>query len=416
MIARLIYVYGPIIQMIVGLLVALRYWNKVGAKICVGYYLLRVAFLFTAWPLIHKIPVDIKVWMVHAQWLADEGLFPVVDFPTAYHLGFNFLLWLSYKILHSPYSIMFMFNIFEMASIPLMYKALKDIFDEKISKRAVILFVSSPLCWSCNLAGQDEPIIIFFVSLILYSLSRSKFMFSALSAFGCFAATKILVPIYFWVPFFVARWKGVVLLAGALCSYWVFAIVLGVNPFDFRSSIDLTKPAGSLMNAGFVRGSIWYYMQSVPKYVHFILLFGSWSVSALVFLKSIMSDKLEFQLRLRLSCVLMSICGLEFFVFYRVCYYPYMLPFLPFALSAVQFLKLRNKINVKFVVIAFVLWLGFLAHKEDGNKWMYLLGYTIDYGIYGGYILFIMTFMLGVKEYLTSPWQGIKTLLKPSRM
>ena len=410
MIARTIYLWWPFAQMFLGLVLAYRYWDRIGAKTYALYYLLRMVFLFTAWPMISKVPVDIKVWLIHAQWMSDSGLFPVADFPTAYHLGFNLILWLSYSIFHSPYSIMAAFNLFEIAAIPFMFLASKRIFGEKTAKRAVILFITAPLCWSCNLAGQDEPIIIFFSMVTLYALAKCKYFTSGILWFLCFAATKVLVPIYFWCMLIAAKWKGVALLVGGMLLYWIVAFAIGINPFDFRSGTDLNSPGFDLSQAGYVRGSVWQYLRSVPKPIHFIMLLGSWGITALVFIKALWNYGLEWMIRLRVACVLATIAGLEFFAFYRVCYYPYMLPFLPFALVSVLSLDIGQKRRM-VIISLFVVWLGFIAHKEDGNAWIWGLGYFVDAILYFGYAFFIAVFMNANKKYLTSPLVGLRTVM-----
>lgn len=409
MIARTIYLFWPFAQMLIGLWLAYRYWQRIGTKTCVAYYFLRTVFIFTAWPLIGKIPVDIKVWAIHAQWMVDDGLFPVAEFPTAYHLGFNFILWLSYKIFHSPYSIMFVFNLFEVAAIPFMYMAIKNVFDEKTAKRTVIMFVTAPLCWICALGGQDEPIIIFFSSMLLYCLSRCRLLLGFIAAFGCFAMTKILVPIYFWGNMIVGKWKGVFLLILSMVVYWVIAVFIGINPFDFRSGVDLNQPAASLFDAGYVRGSVWYYLRFVPKVVQFAALAISWGITALMFLKTLWGNEIDLKVRLEVSCVMMALAGLEFFAFYRVCYNPYMMPFLPFIFSSIMNLSIDRR-WCKRICVGLVLWLWFVSHKEDGNRWIWAMGYAVDAIIYAGYIVFGVLLFTGYRRYTNSPLDGIKVV------
>ena len=409
MISRTIYLFWPTLQMLLGLWLAYRYWDRIGVKTCIVYYLMRMAFLFTAWPLIGKVPVDIQVWAVHASWLVDDGLLPVIDFPTAYHLGFNFLLWLSYSLFHSPYSIMLIFHCFEIASIPFLYLAFKNVYDEKTAKRVVIIVISAPICWYCAIYGQDEPIVMFFSSLLLLALANGKTILAAFFAFLCFSATKVLVPIYLWANMVVSKGKGLLLLVGAMTAYWAFALLLGVNPFDFRSGTTLDSPGFDLSAAGYVRGSVWYYLRSIPKPLHFVALMGSWGLSALAFLKAFLDAGLEYQKRLQLSCVLVTIVGLEFFAFYRVCYYPYMLPFIPCAVSAMCNLDLQPKWR-RFVIVTFVLWLWFLPFKEGANCWVSAMGYGVDAILYFGYCFFSAVLFYGSRKHITSPWTGFKSI------
>lgn len=408
-----LYFFVTFLQFFLGLFLAWKCWNRIGFKTGVAYYLVRTLVVFTFLPLHGDlVPPDIKVWLAHAGWMVDRHLFPSVDFPTAYHLGFNLILWGSYSIVHSPFAIMFAFGLFEMAAVPLLFFSLRDVFDEKTAKRSLILFVSSPCLWRNVLFGQDEPILVFFVGLILLMLVRNRTVWAAVAAFLGFAATKILAPVYFAAFFICMRMRGVLLLAAALVAYWLLALALGVNPFDLTSSADLSRPAASLADSDFVRGSVWYYMQSVPSLVQYAVLAAVTGLTTLLFLPTLVDGVRERRERLQAVCALASVLMLEFLSLFRISYEPYIIPFLPVAFATLLTLGLKS-LFLRLMALSFFAWTVFFEYKAAPTRWIQALGYGLDVILYVGYIAYGILFLAAAKAkgWLSSPRKGVCTTL-----
>lgn len=404
-----LYFFATFLQFFLGLFLAWKFWNRIGVKTGVAYYLVRTLVVFTFLPQHGDlVPPDIKVWLVHAGWMVDQNMFPAVDFPTAYHLGFNLILWASYSVVHSPFAIMFAFGLFEMAAIPLLYFALRDIFDEKTAKRTLILFVSSPCLWRNVLFGQDEPVLVFFFALLLLMLARNRTVLAAVAAFLGFAATKILTPVYFAVFFVCARLKGILLLAVALGAYWLLAIALGGNPFDLTCSDDLSRPADSLADSGFVRGCAWFYLRSVPGFVQYAVLATVMGLTTLLFLPTLVDEARERCERLRATCALTSVLMLEFLCFFRISYEPYIIPFLPVAFATLLTLDFKGGWS-RALALSFFAWTVFFEYKEAPTRWVRALGYGLDVILYVGYVVYGALFLAAAKAkgWLSSPCKGI---------
>ena len=405
-----LYFFATFLQFFLGLFLAWKFWNRIGVKTGIAYYLVRTLVVFTFLPLHGDlVPPDIKVWLVHAGWMVDQNMFPAVDFPTAYHLGFNLILWAGYSVVHSPFAIMFAFGLFEMAAIPLLYSALRGIFDEKTAKRSLILFVSSPCLWRNVLFGQDEPILVCFIALLLLMLVRNRTAGAAVAAFLGFAATKILAPVYFAVFFLCSRLKGIVFLVLALCAYWLLAFALGGNPFDLTCSDDLSQPAGSLADSGFVRGCAWYYLRSVPGVVQYAVLAATTGFSTLLFLPAVSDVSRSQAERLRAASLLTSVLMLEFLCFFRISYDPYIIPFLPVAFASLLTLDFKGPF-LRMLALSFFAWTVFYEYKEAPTRWVQALGYGLDVILYGGYVLYGALFFAAAKAkgYLSSPLAGLR--------
>lgn len=410
---RIILMLLPALQFAVGLLLAWRFWNRIGAKTCIVYYVLRTVLLFSVLPyMISKVPPDVRVWMTHAEWMTDLGLFPDVGFPTAYQLGFNFLLWLSYKVWHNPYSIMLTFNVFDCVSIPFMYAAFRELYNEKSARRIVILFITSPCCWLCSFWGQDEPVVCCFTMAALWMLVRNRLALAAVYAFLCYAFTKALAPMYFAFIFLRARWKGVAAVALAVGVYCVISLCFGINPFDFRSAVTLDQAATSIADNGYVRGSVWYYFKPVPEILQYGTILAVLVAVGLMFVKTLWNDECDEKTRLQIACVLTAVFAFDIFAFFRLCYEAYMLPFLPVMIAS--FLKLEVKRRYRLAaLVVFLGWVMFFMRKEPrGQSFLSSVSYVLDTIVYIGYVVFPAVLLYGYRKYLTTPWAGIRILPK----
>lgn len=407
---RLINMVIPVLVMAFGMFAAWKCPDRLGWKSLAVYYLARTAFIFIYIPSTGWIPYDIRTWMVHADWMAADGLFPDVDFLTAYHLGFNLLLYVAYRIFPSPYSIMAAFTVFELIAVPVLYHALKTVFDDRVARCSVILFVTSPACWDCAVYGQDEPIILAAVAGVLLLLARSRLLSAAFVAFLGFAGTKMLTPMYFGLLFLVKRWKGVLVLLLAVIAYILIPVAIGIDPFDFRSADSLTEVARDISADGYARGTVWYYLQPVPSWLQFGSLLAVFSLIALAFVKGLWLDAAEHLLRLRLVCVLTALFGFSFCAFYRICHEPYMMPFLPLIIAALMGAKIRKRVR-SALTAAFVVWAYVFVHKDPHGPSVFMsLGYALDVAVYLGYLVFPAALLYGYRKNLTSPVEGLKSL------
>lgn len=409
---RIFLLLLPALLLFAGMFLAWKCADRLGTRSCIAFFIVRTALLFFALPYLSSpIPPDIRVWASHAEWMVDEGLFPDIGFPTAYQLGFNLLLFIAYEVWHHPYSIMAVFNLFDLASVPFMYLAFRELFDVKTAKRIVILYLTSPCSWICAFFGQDEPVVCCFAMAALWMLAKNRLAVAAVHAFLGFFFTKAFAPVYLGLFFLRSRWKGVAFVVLGIVIYCGISVGLGIDPFDFRSASALDEVAtASIADNGFVRGSVWYYLQQVPSLVQYGALLAASVVTGLMFVKTLWDEGIEANERLRATLVLTALFAFWFFAFFRLCYEPYMLPFLPVMIAAFLMLEYTPRTRA-MLLAAFLGWALFFMRKDpQGHSFLTSMGYALDAVVYVGYLVFPTVLIHGYRRNLISPFAGLKLL------
>lgn len=176
MINFLYYHLIPMVLMPLGFLLAWKWWNKVGKKALIFFWVFR--FLFMAFAVVYAgvgVPADSKGWAMHGDWIAQGGYMPGIDFLTPYNIGFNGLLACCSLVRQgSIWPLSVVFSITGFFGCCLIYKVLAKVFDIETAKKTLILFLFSPVSYYAAEGMQDEWMQFFFLSLILFMMVQNS--------------------------------------------------------------------------------------------------------------------------------------------------------------------------------------------------------------------------------------------------
>ena len=315
----------------VGVLVASKFWDKCGLKTAVAYYAVRIAAMVAAVEAFGMIPFDVSGWHLHAGWMVEKGLFPGRDFLTPYHLGFNGLLALCEAVWHSPAGIVVLFTLCEALALRLLYKVADKLLGDKIAKRGMILYLSSPIClMQSTFSAQDESLFTLAIAACLYFtfVADSRAGRSATSVFAVFC-TKLIAPFYM-VPFLLLRrWKAVAFLGLVFAAYMAATSLFGLHPLNlaFGREPGLAAPADDILGLD-TSGNLASLFPMVPGAIWNLALVGLLSVTFLASLRPLNSAP-DDRTRLCLAIRLMTVWVLAFMLFYRMTYSYYLIPVFP---------------------------------------------------------------------------------------
>jgi hypothetical protein len=322
----------------VGSLVASRWWDRCGLKSAIAYYVVRIAAMVAAVKALGLVPFDVSGWHLHAGWMVEKGLFPGRDFLTPYHLGFNGLLALCEVMWRSPSSIVVFFTLCEALALRLLYKVADKLLGNKVAKRGIILYLSSPIClMQSTFSAQDETLFTLAIAACLYFtfVADSRAGRSAASIFAVFC-TKPIAPFYM-VPFLLLRrWKAVAFFGLAFAAYMAAAILLGLHPLNlaFGREPGLAAPADDILGL-VTSGNLASLFPMVPDTIWDVALVTLLSVTFLASLRPLCSA-LDDRVRLSLAIRLMTVWLLAFMLFFRMTYSYYLIPVFPLMCLMVQ--------------------------------------------------------------------------------
>ena len=314
-----------------GCVVAAKWWDKCGLKTAISYYIVRIAVMVAAVEAIGIVPYDVSGWHLHAGWMVEKGLFPGRDFLTPYHLGFNGLLALCETVWRSPASIVVLFTLCEAVALRLLYKVADKLLGNKVAKRGIILYLTSPIClMQTTLSAQDETLFMFAISAFLYftfvaDSAKGRSLVSALSVF----CTKLLAPFYMFPFLLLKRWKAMAVFVAALGGYLAAAWLFGLHPLLLRFGREpgLDAPADEI--AGIATfGNIPSLLPDVPEMIWTALLLASLAVTFLAGARSLFGEA-DAARRLRSSTLLLFSLLLEFMLLNRMTYTYYLIPVFP---------------------------------------------------------------------------------------
>lgn len=338
--------------MVFGFFLSWKFWDRFGVKTVLSYYFLRTLGVIIIWTCYYnEIPFDLRGWYAQTCWMVDLGKIPGRDFSTPYNLGFEILLYLAVWIYRSPFSILVLFASLEMCSTYFLYQAFHKLCGEKVAKRSLLLFVTSPICCSSAFFAQDEPIMLLGAGVILWLLVNNKDKLIGIFSILTFFFTKIFSPLYFLSFCLVSGKKTLWTTMIGICVYWGIALLLGINPFDFQFSEELETNAHTHQNFGgmITRGSVWRYLPDVSPTIPLLITAVLLGIVALVFAAWLLNERQARKLRLMYAGLLSGALYLAFNLSYPMNFHQYAVPIIPFVI--VVFLERSNYLVADFICL-----------------------------------------------------------------
>ena len=315
----------------VGVLVASKWWNRCGMKAAVTYYAVRIAAMVAAVEALGMVPFDVSGWHLHAGWMVEKGMFPGRDFLSPYNLGFNGLLALCESVWRSPSSIIVFFTLCEALALRLLYKVADKLLGRKVTKRGMILYLSSPIClMQSTFSAQDETLFTLAIAAYLYFtfVADSRVGRSLTSVFSILF-TKLIAPFYM-VPFvLIRRWRAAAVFGIAFVAYLCVVRLLGLDPFclAFGREPGLAASADDILGLT-TSGNLASLFPMVSDTVRNVALVVLLSVTGLAALRPLLTVTDDCG-KLRLATRLMTVWLLIFMLFYRMTYTYYVIPVFP---------------------------------------------------------------------------------------
>lgn len=330
-----------ILFLITGIIIASRYATKVGMKSFVAYYLFRLISMAGLFYVMNQLPPDVHGWYQHALWM-NEGYFPGQDFLSPYYLGFNFLLFLSIFIFNSPFSIIILFTIIEALSLILLFKGLVKVYDELISKKIIILYITSPITtFTAWFAAQDEVLLllgtVILLNIIIYN--KSLLSFFVITYFSVFF-TKIF-SIFYLQPFCLyKRWKSSALGVLSLVLYIGLSKFFNMDPFcmQFGRGLGL-EIKGDQIAYMLTPGSLWYLFPKVPIVIMKMSFFICICIVSIFFFPDFLKKNRSRNENVYIVSSLLCVWYLIFNIFYPMTFTSYAIPIIPFILILMTYFK-----------------------------------------------------------------------------
>ena len=315
----------------VGGIVASKWWDKCGLKTAVAYYAVRIVAMVVAVEALGMVPFDVSGWHLHAGWMVGKGLFPGRDFLTPYHLGFNGLLALCESVWRSPSAIVVFFTLCEALAMRLLYKVADKLLGNKMAKRGMILYLSSPIClMQSTFSAQDETLFTLAIAACLYFtfVADSHAGRSMTSIFAVFC-TKLIAPFYMMPFLLLRRWKAVAVFGLAFAAYLTATGFFELHPLNitFGREPGLAAPADDILSFS-TSGNFVVLFPMVPDAIWNIALLVLLSVTLLAALRPLFEAP-DDRTRLCLAVRLMTVLLLVFMLFYRMTYSYYLIPVFP---------------------------------------------------------------------------------------
>ena len=373
------FIINDIVEILIsvaGVVIAWRWWNRVGTRSVIVFYALRYLVMVLAMSFVEGFgSVDLAGWYMHAEWMVDQGLMPQRDFHSPYHLGFNALLSLSVWLWHSPYAIVLAFTLAELLAIWYLYPVLAHVGSVRSAKRTIILFMTSPVAIHAARSTQDEPLLLLGVSTIVWALVRNRTALAVAAATLTFASTKVFSLLYFAAFAGWRKWRGVATVLAIVVSYWTLGWALGVHPLDcsFGREIGMDAVADQPV-ADVTRGNLWTLFEGVPVLARYAVLLTALGIAGLVF-RQVLFDDTDSRSQLVAAMRLTAVWYLLFNGLSPMSFFMYMVPALPFIL----FLLLEDgSWSGRGMLAAFLVWSVAFAFKDVQSSFIDRMGIVFD--------------------------------------
>lgn len=370
---------------IVGFIVAKRYYNFVGVKSLLVYFFAKI-ILSSVIVYYGVVPPDVSGWQMHGEWIVKGGLVPGRDFLSPYYMGFNGLIALSIWLWDSPVSIIILFSLVELLALICLYRGVQPILGEKICKRMLILYLTSPIWSFCSFFGaQDEVLCLLGVSILIMLLFTEKLNTWLIFIFTFFgiAVTKLLAVFYFQPLLFARKYRTLWMGLGALGSYVLLAIYAGVNPFNliFGREPGLSAMGDRIANM-VTLGNVCFYFKAMGGISSFgaIMCIISFGLVGLFFVKYLLTiDRMDKKRAFVVISSLMMAWCCCFNLFYSMTFNSYLLPFVPIVLSILLYQ------GSKYILVTYYVWASLVAYK-DSFYWHYKTfetsGWQVAFSLY----------------------------------
>lgn len=306
-------------------------WDKVGLKSLLTYYGVRVMGMLGLVVFVKQVPPDVSGWYLHGQWMIG-GHFPGVDFLSPYHAGFNALLALGAFLFKNPIGIVLLFTGAELLAVVLLYKCLEDLFSREVSKKSIILYLTSPIVFFQSFLGaQDETLLLLGIALVLYAVVRTaKFGMFFLSLIFSVVFTKVLAVFYLFPFAAIKRYKGLASLIVIIGIYLLAVYAFGIKPIELNFGRELGLNAqcdkiGEMVTIG----NVWYLLPKVPGIVPAGLMAVCLGLLSLPIVKNFfMMDSSERTL-IADAIYLSVVWVLVFSLLYKMTFSAYLIPIVP---------------------------------------------------------------------------------------
>jgi len=356
-----------------GLVVAFKYWDKVGKRCLLAFYAMRLIIMFGMIVVLKAVPSDLGMWVDHILWI-KQGYVPGLDFLSIYFLGFEYMFAGVYSVGNSPYSVAVLLSIAELIGLGCFFALVEKVCSTKIAKQSVILYVLSPFCLIASmLSAQDETLILCGVAAYAYyALAKPSIVGRIMTLALTIVLTKLTIVFYLIPVASLKRYKGVFCCIGLFALYCVLVKLMGANPFNLSQSDHLGLEAAHSTTANLtVFGNIWYCFgtaigdASRPIVVPEVVAYGVFAITAALFafplVPSFFNKKSDVSVRLDAFSLMLFGWLILLMLFTKAIYSPYFIPAIPFALYLV--VKDRER-GGKTTLPLMLAWLLVMAYKD----------------------------------------------------
>jgi len=310
-----------VVIFVTGLQIAKRWWCKIGIKILVLYYCIRLVLMWGLIEVIGIVPPDIACW---GNVLIDPivvGKYTVWSFQSVYYIGFVTLGVMLCNLFHSYFGLSLMFNVAEFFALLFLHEVLKKVYDKAIARKTIILYLASPFGVIVSFLGaQDEPLIMLAMFAFLYFVVvRDNLLGRFVSIIFGVLFTKILVLFYMFPVVFQKRVKGLMALVGAFMLYFLARYIGHQNILHIEG-----------LSGVITLGNFWYILNFVPKWLQLGIFAILLSLLMLSLSPNFIKDGASPRESLD-SVMVMSVClHFTFVLCHRMCFSAYLLPMIPF--------------------------------------------------------------------------------------
>lgn len=396
--------------MCIGLFCAWKLWKYLGFKSLFCFYIIRMVWVCLGYYFFPTaIAGDWFGWQMHARWILD-GKVPGIDFLSPYSLGFNGFLSMGVWLWDSPNVLVVLFSVVEFCAVLLFYSLIKRVSGCVVAKRTIILYLSSSICYVSAKGIQDETLILLGVAASLCLILQSKKMTACFTCCLAVLFSKIIAIVYFIPVILSGRIRSALLLSLFCVVYYGGLLLAGVRPimFKFGRALGLNAIADSC-DAMQTLGNVWYLASWTPLYVKY----GVGLFVLMIFVLSLSGKALKAWMRRDLQFVLLSTIGivLVFYMFIPGAWVYYLLPICPL-LFYYSLVDQEVRVHRAWKVAAVMVWAWIVCYPGDKQTWLprsvapvYLGFYYVIYFTVMGWVVY------GIRQNLTSPWQGAKDLI-----
>ena len=337
-----------------GLIIAQKWWDKLGVKSLALYYGVRLSLLWVLIEIVGMVPPDISCWGAELISPILDGQYTAWSFKSVYYIGFVYLGVMCCRIFHSYFGLCFMFALAEFFAMLFLAGLLRRIYDEALAKKTVILYLASPFGLVVSFLGaQDEPLIMLAIFAYLYfTLARTSQIGRLLAIIFGVLFTKILVLFYMFPMVLQKRLKGVLALVGMFLLYFMARYVGSENILNVDGLSRVTT-----------LGSFWYLLPMAPQWLQFSSFVAMAFVLSCCLAPNFIMCSIAPRQRLRASIVLLVCLEISLVLTHRMVFSAYLLPMIPLLIAL--FLAEHDALLIAGEKIIAVIWLFVMVFADS---------------------------------------------------